>query len=662
MKKIILFATLVLGLFTIVPAAAQWSWEGEIYFESDQDLFLPVIINSDVEITVANGATVRATDSVRGNGHTMYRKGEGRFWFMAPVNHGFDADIVFRNINSSNLDSILLTGTFGSFVDDATGYSHSGSIRSEDASGGSFYFHQNDTVVQTFDAVRFGRRPVHFYHDTKSTLRLIHSSDSLSGRVALTGGGTLYVDGSHDAEIAVSGGRLITGKDSIEGEEHVTFAGSSTAPALLADNGTHLQVGDGNRPSLVKVTAGDVVQGEKSVLEIDVYEPKNWGLTTDVSGEADVDTVWKKSFSDMIYIGSGKYTFGDNDTIHVNWTPEYLSSIASEDTFCLPVIMLGNSSLSIENPDKVTVPQTLRGWVTKFLIGDGSNNTQSGWGYVKGEKIRMYKEATLNGVPFNGRYANPVSVLYGDNIIYTIKAINANLQTGKVIVTDTLPPYLNINLSSISSSLSNSGSVLADVGNAAPNTPLQYITWTITNINSLDTAFLTYEATPASGACASQPMYINYAWVSAVMGVNDTLHIRTNDTYHQGAGVSIVTFSASAGGQLFNAGEQALDYRTSPRAGVLIVPDNGYRFAGWSHDEYYSLRGERIPADSGIMYYDSLVIYGDVRLRADFVPENDSTAKETVPETVADNSDRVWAYERDIYIRTGQGALIRIYS
>ncbi|MDR1098081.1 MAG: InlB B-repeat-containing protein, partial [Tannerella sp.] len=83
-----------------------------------------------------------------------------------------------------------------------------------------------------------------------------------------------------------------------------------------------------------------------------------------------------------------------------------------------------------------------------------------------------------------------------------------------------------------------------------------------------------------------------------------------------------VTFSAPArGGGILNATPQALDYRTAPRTGILVVPDEGYRFAGWSHDNYISLRGERIAARTGIMHYDTLTVYGSVELRAVFAPE-----------------------------------------
>jgi hypothetical protein len=125
----------------------------------------------------------------------------------------------------------------------------------------------------------------------------------------------------------------------------------------------------------------------------------------------------------------------------------------------------------------------------------------------------------------------------------------------------------------------------------------------------------------------------------------------------------MVTFSASAGGHIFNAGEQALDYRTSPRAGVRIVPDSGYVFAGWSHDGYISLRGEVIPADSGIMNYDRLVIYGNVELRAVFEPlKEDPGEKEITDDRVPDTGDKVWSNGSRLYIRTKEGSAVHVYT
>jgi hypothetical protein len=281
--------------------------------------------------------------------------------------------------------------------------------------------------------------------------------------------------------------------------------------------------------------------------------------------------------------------------------------------------------------------------------------------------LMMKKDATLNGSPvkLNGRYSNPVSVLFGDTIHYKITGIFVDTAKGYMIIRDTLPPYMKY------TDYIAFNFPLADVTVHKDQTvdipSRDYIHWTFGNLldsllNPLDTIIAEYKATPESGAVASQPLFINYAHVDATASAGDTVFSVTNSTYHQGAGVSIVTFSASVGGKLFNAREQALDYRTSPRAGVLIVPDSGYMFAGWSHGEYISLRGETVPADSGIMNYGDIVIYGNVELHAHFVPEAGKPKKDIIQEAVVDNSDKVWAHDRDIYIRTRKDVLVRIYS
>jgi hypothetical protein len=264
----------------------------------------------------------------------------------------------------------------------------------------------------------------------------------------------------------------------------------------------------------------------------------------------------------------------------------------------------------------------------------------------------MKKQATLNNVQQNGTYPNPVSVLYNENIKYDISAVNANLSSGSTMyITDTLPPYLNY----------CSGSATGGVSQSfTQGTPQQTVLqWKITGLASMVSQTVSYEATPESGVSASQPLFINCAWVR----VSDTIFVQTNSTYHQGAGVAVIVFSASSGGSLLNAGQQALDYLTSPRAGILAVPEEGYEFAGWSHDEYMSLRGETIKADSGIMNYGDIVIYGNVELHANFVPATDKT-NETGPvkEKVVDNSDKVWANGNNLYIHTTENVIVRIYT
>ncbi len=103
--------------------------------------------------------------------------------------------------------------------------------------------------------------------------------------------------------------------------------------------------------------------------------------------------------------------------------------------------------------------------------------------------------------------------------------------------------------------------------------------------------------------------------------VGNTLSFMTNASYHQGAGVSMVTFSSGGEGVIYNAGPQVVDYKTSLRSGIVIAPDEGYLFSGWSHDDYVSLRGQVVSAEKGIMQYDTLTVYGDLELHADFEPE-----------------------------------------
>jgi hypothetical protein len=263
--------------------------------------------------------------------------------------------------------------------------------------------------------------------------------------------------------------------------------------------------------------------------------------------------------------------------------------------------------------------------------------------------LMMKKDASLNGVQYNGTYPNPVAVLHSENITYEITAVNANLQAGQIIIADTLPPYLDLVAGSYSDA--STGSTL--------ETPVRgMISWT-KHAGPYDTVKVTYGATPQEGASASQSLFINRARVR----VSDTVYIYTNNTYHQGAGISVVIFSASAGGQLYGAEAQALDFRTSPRTGVLVVPDEGYGFAGWSYDDYVSLRGDTVRAASGILRYEDIVVYGDVELHAVFVPLDDRPAVDRILEgKVVDSSNKVWANGSDLYIRAQKGAVVRIYS
>ena len=226
--------------------------------------------------------------------------------------------------------------------------------------------------------------------------------------------------------------------------------------------------------------------------------------------------------------------------------------------------------------------------------------------------LLMKKRATLlltPPFPHNGTMPNPVAMLFTDTVEYRISAINGYVTPMNIQIIDTLPAYLDY--VPLSSNQPVTQTTLLGV-------PLRdKLVWSFSAVIPTDSAVVTFRATLPEAVSASQPLLANKAYV-AIQG--DT--VPTNVTWHQGAGVMVVTFSAGFGGKIYQATEQVLDYRTTPHAGVIIVPDEGYRFAGWSHADYLSLRGEMIQAQSGIMLYDTLTIYGDVELHADFELED----------------------------------------
>ncbi|MDR2148336.1 MAG: T9SS type A sorting domain-containing protein, partial [Tannerella sp.] len=263
--------------------------------------------------------------------------------------------------------------------------------------------------------------------------------------------------------------------------------------------------------------------------------------------------------------------------------------------------------------------------------------------------LMMKKKATLNTVQDNGTYPNPVSVLFSEEITYEITAVNANTVSGDMIITDTLPPYLDLVTGSYI------GAFTGAYGTQAT------IRWEFLNEPPMSSRTVGFKATPVTGAVASQPLFINRAWVK----VSDTILVQTNSTYHQGAGVAVVTFSTSLGGWIFNASEQALDYRTSPRPGIQVIPEEGYEFAGWSHDAYTSLRGIIIPADSGIYSYEDVIIHGNVELSANFVSTDRSRYTGTVEneEVTEQKTDKIWAVADNLYVTPfKEGSVLRIYT
>jgi uncharacterized repeat protein (TIGR02543 family) len=232
----------------------------------------------------------------------------------------------------------------------------------------------------------------------------------------------------------------------------------------------------------------------------------------------------------------------------------------------------------------------------------------------------MTKKATLipsDDAPFqhDGTYDNPVTVFFGDTIEYEITVVN--LTGGNITVRDRLPSYMRYGRTMPPSSL---------LYTVTPPTIMPFgdqveLSWTLSGLNRTAEGKVAFRTGLTEGVNASQPLYVNQAQVEMPNpNGSGIIAVPTTSTYHQGAGVSVVTFSASPGGSVYNNEPQAVDYRMSASEGVLVVPDEGYRFAGWSHDEYYSHRGKRIPAQSGIFRYDSLTIRGNVDLRAEFAP------------------------------------------
>ncbi|HCC52975.1 MAG TPA: hypothetical protein DEQ30_13770, partial [Porphyromonadaceae bacterium] len=141
-----------------------------------------------------------------------------------------------------------------------------------------------------------------------------------------------------------------------------------------------MQIGARTGPSLVNVSAGDVTF-DGGVLHIDVYDPNgNYTLTNVVPG-------WQGSFSDKIYLKSGNFSFAGTMTmLDVAWSDAYLASVAQADTFYLPVIMTYTTTQQITNADQVRFSQPLPGRYLRFVVGDGTDGTTAGWGYIMGVK------------------------------------------------------------------------------------------------------------------------------------------------------------------------------------------------------------------------------------------------------------------------------------
>jgi uncharacterized repeat protein (TIGR02543 family) len=265
-------------------------------------------------------------------------------------------------------------------------------------------------------------------------------------------------------------------------------------------------------------------------------------------------------------------------------------------------------------------------------------------------EMAMRLKAFLNGEPHDGDYPNPASLLYSDTVTFTITAVNTSLSSDSVVVADLLPMFFDF----------------ADNVSAEPPLPddgfslTQYdggralLRWRSAPLAPLSPQSITFTATPVSSATvASQPLFVNHARVylysppwegaatypyegaspepyggvladGAVRGVDGGLP--TNATYHQGAGVAIVSFAAGEGGSLVNDDPQPVDFGDTPRSGVLVIPDEGYRFVGWSVSsdrdslswrETISNTAETVSTTAD---YTAIPVYGNVELTALFAP------------------------------------------
>ena len=159
-----------------------------------------------------------------------------------------------------------------------------------------------------------------------------------------------------------------------------------------------------------------------------------------------------------------------------------------------------------------------------------------------------------NTLTENGAYSNPVSILGNEEVEYTLTARNARPHNSvAVVITDTLPAYMEYVQGSASPALANP--VPPYTGAPHNNPARQVLTWKFSSVSPNDSETVSFKAKPQAGAAASQPLFINRATASFVRAPGDSTHIQTNGTFHQGAGVSIMTFSAGIGGEIFNATE-----------------------------------------------------------------------------------------------------------
>ena len=329
--------------------------------------------------------------------------------------------------------------------------------------------------------------------------------------------------------------------------------------------------------------------------------------------------------------------------------------VGVDESGCVTVVIPNGNAIS----DMYNIVVRINDKNGKFPYQAECDSSGSVKSYVN--PLLMRKDATLFTLPplvHNGTYPNPVSIFGNEVLSYEVSAVNPTDFAADIVITDTLPAYLDYVPGTASPDITPSETP------TPPHPARQVLKWRFPAVPSQGIATASFHAMPQAGAVASQPLFINRATISIVKSPGDTVHVQTNGTYHQGAGISIMTFSAGLGGNIYNASEQALDYMATPSPGVLIAPNEGYRFAGWSHYDYVSLRGVAIKAREGIMHYDTLTVYGNVELHANFVPVEmklDDEHEDAISDT--DEESGIWAFEDDLFIKTSNaGGVVKIYS
>jgi len=615
MKRI----TIITALLAIIAthAAAQWSWGGAMYygqnFHADSIKF-----NSPVIVNIANNNTLIAS-RVQSEGNSFSKMGGGRF-AIDSVNLRWNDSLIFVGRS----DTILLLGTLGAYNGDSIGFFFAGVIKASADTLCRFVINQNDTVTQTFDAFGYvaDDRQLLFEQFSDSYTRMVRGMNRLRAAYNIYNGGRAMVEGMYDSRLVniIDSGVLITGGNSTGGGvRDVTYFDKQRSgydTLINVASNANLRIGDYPGPSLAKV---DGTVKQDGTLEIDVYNP----FAAYSLDPVETAQFWTNSFSDRIKIDSGYYTFGANAILDPAFDPAFEPYIEDSLDYWLPVIMFKTTSATnILNPANVTVNQTLPGWALEFAVGTGTGGTVLGWGYLHFSKFIMHKTARLifiNGglqPEQNGTYPNPIAVMGSDTLLYTIEAINASQHAATLTITDTLPAYMQY-INGTAAFLGGATGTITS-GTTTSLTPNRdTVQWTLTSIPAGDTVRVSLKAQTAYGSTASQPLYVNTAWVKE----GSEMHRRTTGTYHQGAGTSLVVFSAAAGGSIFNAEPQAVEYGYSPRSNeLLVVPDDGYMFAGWKHEAYISHRGNEIPAAAGIMDVETLPVRGNVELTACFTP------------------------------------------